>query len=575
MLQAAPLQAGDPRELSGYRLEGRLGEGAQGVVFLGRDRSGDQVAVKVLHARLAGDREARRRFLQELAAAKRVAGFGTAQVLDADVTGDRPYVVSEYVDGPSLQKLVVEQGPRSGGVLERLAVGTAMALAAIHHAGVVHRDFKPGNVLLGPDGPRVIDFGVSRALDSTATLTAGAVGTPAYMAPEQLGRGPVGPAADVFAWACTMVYAATGSPPFGNDTVAAVMTRVLTAEPDLSGLPAPLAGVVAACLAKDPTARPEIREVLDRVLGEPAGAAPTSTASVPPAPTATAVDTAPAAPPANAAAADPSAATVTRMVPPVPRQPDVVPTVPTGAVAESGGRRRRWLVPAGAVAVLAVLAGAGVWWLGGGSGQQKYTSLTDSGCRMVPAATVQKLVPEASVDRDGAGPENKATYFRAGCAWERTGDSSPIWRQLSIGVSVQLDLKDADLVDGAPTDGVRRAAADVASTRQDFASKANRTQDLGGGYVMYYGATAELTGIGDEAVVLSHHELAKDGAHYDPEVVEIDARLANAEIMVKYSSGANTGKRMLPTSEPAVRKQAETVARSLVNSLENCTGCTR
>ncbi|AEM85823.1 serine/threonine-protein kinase [Streptomyces violaceusniger] len=575
MLQAAPLQAGDPRELSGYRLEGRLGEGAQGVVFLGRDRSGNQVAVKVLHARQAGDREARRRFLQELAAAKRVAGFGTAQVLDADVTGDRPYVVSEYVDGPSLQKLVVEQGPRSGGVLERLAVGTAMALAAIHHAGVVHRDFKPGNVLLGPDGPRVIDFGVSRALDSTATLTAGAVGTPAYMAPEQLGRGTVGPAADVFAWACTMVYAATGSPPFGNDTVAAVITRVLTAEPDLSGLSAPLAGVVAVCLAKDPTARPGIREVLDRVLGEPAGDAPESTPSVPPAPTATAVDTAPAAPPASAAAADPSAATVTRMLPPAPPPPAVVPTVPTGAVAESGGRRRRWLVPAGAVAVLAVLAGVGVWWLGGGSGQQKYTSLTDSGCRMVPAATVQKLVPEASVDRDGAGPENKATYFRAGCAWERTGDSSPIWRQLSIGVSVQLDLKDADLVDGAPTDGVRRAAADVTSTRHDFASKANRTHDLGGGYVMYYGPTTELRGIGDEAVVLSHHELAKDGAHYDPEVVEIDARLANAEIMVKYSSGANTGKRMLPTSEPAVRKQAETVARSLVNSLKNCTGCIR
>ncbi|WP_150130607.1 serine/threonine-protein kinase, partial [Streptomyces sp. 150FB] len=318
MLKAAALQAEDPRELSGYRLEGRLGEGAQGIVFLGRDRSGDRVAVKVLHARLAGDPEARRRFLRELATAKRVAGFGTAQVLDGDATGDRPYVVSEYVDGPSLQKMVTEQGPHTGGALGRLAVGTAMALAAIHRAGVVHRDFKPGNVLLGPDGPRVIDFGVSRALDSTATLTVGAVGTPSYMAPEQLGGGSVGPAADVFAWACTMLYAATGAPPFGNDTVAAVMTRVLHAEPDLSGVPAPLAGVVAACLTKDPAARPGIREVLDRVLGEPAGGAAPSAPAVSPSPSGT------------AAGPDPAAATLTStsFPPPPSPPPAVVPRVP-------------------------------------------------------------------------------------------------------------------------------------------------------------------------------------------------------------------------------------------------------
>jgi hypothetical protein len=482
-----------------------------------------------------------------------------------------------------------------------------MALAAIHRAGVVHRDFKPGNVLLGPDGPRVIDFGVSRALDSTATLTAGAVGTPSYMAPEQLGTGTVGPAADVFAWACTMLYAATGSPPFGNDSVAAVMTRVLNAEPDLSGVPAPLAGVVAACLAKDPAARPGIREVLDRVLGEPADGAATSTPAVSPSPSgtatspavppatavdttpalppiadttptlppATAVDTGPAVAPPSAAGADPSAPTITSMPFPAPPPPGVVPTVQPDGAPGSGGRRRRWPALAGAVAVLAVLAGAGVWWLGGGGAQQKYTSLTDSGCRMVPAATVRKLVPEATVDEEGAGPEDKATYFRAGCAWERIGDSSPILRELTVEVSVELDMDDDDLLDGDPTDGVRRAKAGLTSTRKDFASKANRTQDLGGGYVTYYGPTAELSGIGDEAVVLSRHELARDGADYDPEVVEIDARLANARIMVKYSSGANTGKRMLPTSEPVVRKEAETVARSLLDSLKNCAGCTR
>ncbi|GHJ41106.1 serine/threonine-protein kinase [Streptomyces sp. TS71-3] len=592
MLEAAPLQPGDPGEVPGYRLEGRLGEGAQGVVFLGRDPAGGPAAVKVLHARLSGDDQARRRFLQEIAAAKHVAGFGTARVLDADASGDRPYVVSEYVDGPSLQKLVAEQGPRTGGALERLAVGTAMALTAIHRAGVVHRDLKPGNVLLGPDGPRVIDFGIARALAGAPTLTAGAVGTPAYMAPEQLGRGETGPAADVFAWACTMVYAATGAPPFGNDTVAAVMTRVLTAEPDLSGVPAPLAGVVAACLAKDPAARPGIRQVLDRVLGEPEGGGaasapvpPTATTvdSGPTAPSATAVDTGPHAPtattvdpsPAATAPPDPSAATVTRVPLSTPPPPTAPPAVPPAAESPAaGGKRRRWPVVVGGVAVLAVLAGAGVWWLGGGD-EQKYTKLTESGCRMVTAATARKLVPQAAVDHDGEGPDHeKASYIRSGCEWSRVGDAYPTLRQLSVSVLVELDMKDPDLVDGDPTDGIRRATADLDSDRKDFKAKADRTQDLGGGFVTYYGSTADLAGIGDEAVVISHHDLG-DGGAYDPEVVEIRARLANAEIDVQYMSAAKSGKRMIPTTGPEVQKLAETAAHDLVDSLRNCTECTR
>jgi predicted Ser/Thr protein kinase len=599
MLQAAPLQAGDPQSLSGYRLLGRLGEGAQGIVFLGQDPSGQQVAVKVLHARLAGDAEARRRFLGEIAAAKQVAGFGTAQVLDADASGDRPYVVSEYVAGPSLQKLVAEQGTRTGGALERLALGTAMALSAIHRAGVVHRDFKPGNVLLGPDGPRVIDFGIARALDSTVTLTAHAVGTPSYMAPEQLGRGTTGPAADVFAWGCTMVYAATGAPPFGNDTVAAVMTRILTSEPDLSGVPEPLAGVIAACLAKDQDARPTIRQVSDRVLGEHDGGARAggpAAPPAPPAPTATVVDTGPPAPAvagtgrptATVVDADPAAAlTVTQQGPVAPPSPSLgtppPPTapplgVPPADAPGAGKRRTRWLLPAGGAVVLAVLAGAGVWWLGGGQGadaSQKLTSLTESGCRMVPAATVRKLVPKASVDRDGEGPDHKAAYFESSCVWSATDGSSPAFRELSVGVTAELDMNDPDLVDGEPTDGLKRATADITSVRQDFRAKANRTDDLGGGYVTYYGPMAELKGIGDEAVVLSRHALAHEGSDYDPEIVEIHARLANALILVKYTSGDQTGRRMIPTSEPVVQKQAETVARELVASLAHCTECTR
>ncbi|WP_217711294.1 serine/threonine-protein kinase [Actinomadura sp. NAK00032] len=188
MPAAGALRPGDPERLGRYRLTGRLGEGGQGTVFLAEDEGGGhgRVAVKLLHGRLGDDPEARARFLRELDTAKRVAEFCTAAILDADAAGDRPYIVSEFVDGPSLHRVVTTEGPRTRGALERLAVGTATALVAIHRAGVVHRDFKPHNVLLGSDGPRVIDFGIARALDGATITVSGAIGTPAFMAPEQL-----------------------------------------------------------------------------------------------------------------------------------------------------------------------------------------------------------------------------------------------------------------------------------------------------------------------------------------------------------------------------------------------------
>ncbi|GAA0356936.1 protein kinase [Actinoallomurus spadix] len=268
MPDARPLQPGDPDRLGSYEVTGRLGEGGQGTVYLGRSAAGDPVAIKLLRGDLAQDDTARGRFLRELSAVKRVARFCTAQVLEADVDGDRPYIVSEYVPGPSLQQLVTSESPRSGAELERLAIGTVTALVAIHQAGIVHRDFKPQNVLIGPDGPRVIDFGIAKALDAAATMTNSAIGTPAYMAPEQLTGKEITPAADIFAWGSTMVYAATGIAPFGQDTVMAVINRILSEPPDLGGVQDPLRAIVADCLAKDPAARPTAQQLLMRLLGE-------------------------------------------------------------------------------------------------------------------------------------------------------------------------------------------------------------------------------------------------------------------------------------------------------------------
>ncbi|MBB6343641.1 serine/threonine protein kinase [Nonomuraea muscovyensis] len=259
MPNAEPLREGDPASVGPYRLAGRLGVGGQGVVYLAQAPNGAPVAVKVLRDGVTGDE----RFAEEIAAARRVEPLYVAQVLDAGVTG-RPYVVTEYVDGPSLR----EAGPQAGADLQRLAVATATALAAIHRAGLVHRDFKPANVLLGAGGPRVTDFGLSAVFDGGGAATGGLAGTPAYMAPEQLAGHPGGPAADVFAWAAVMVVAATGVPPFGDDSLAAVVGRILHQEPRLGGLPKPLHPVVAACLVKDPTARPAMRDVLPRLLAD-------------------------------------------------------------------------------------------------------------------------------------------------------------------------------------------------------------------------------------------------------------------------------------------------------------------
>ncbi|MFG2001020.1 protein kinase [Spirillospora sp. NPDC048911] len=269
MPDPAPLQPGDPDRVGVYRLLGCLGSGGQGVVYLGESPTGERVAIKVLHVRLSGDPRARDRFVREIDASRRVSPFCTARVLDVDTSGDRPYVVSEYVDGVSLARLVMDEGPRDPGALQRLAIATLTALVAIHQAGIVHRDFKPGNVLCGPDGPRVIDFGIARVLDATTMQTTGALGTPAFMSPEQILAGDVGAPSDMFSWAATMAYAALGRSLFGNDNIAAVTYRILNEPPDLGvAMGEPLRGLLTACLAKEPGERPTAQQALLSLLGQ-------------------------------------------------------------------------------------------------------------------------------------------------------------------------------------------------------------------------------------------------------------------------------------------------------------------
>jgi serine/threonine protein kinase len=256
-----------------YRLLGRIGCGGQGCVYLGQASTGPEVAVKVLHLGRADDAAARRRFARGLSAARAVPAEHTAVVYEADLDGDVPYMVIEYIHGPSLQQAVEERGPITGTPLRRLATQMATAMVAIHEAEVVHRDFKPANVLLGSDGARVVDFGIAQAAEATELASSVVMGTLAYMAPEQFGGKPAGPAADVWAWAATVVFAASGRPPYGETGgMPAVMHRIIHDPPHLAPLDDPLRAIVGRCLAKDPAERPTAWWVLQTLLAR--GAVP-------------------------------------------------------------------------------------------------------------------------------------------------------------------------------------------------------------------------------------------------------------------------------------------------------------
>ncbi|MER0246260.1 serine/threonine-protein kinase, partial [Streptomyces sp. HSW2009] len=251
-------EAEDPQYAGHYRLEGRLGSGGMGVVHLARSPSGMRLAVKVVHAEFAADPEFRARFRQEVTAARRVSGAFTAPVVDADPNAERPWMATLYIPGPTLAEHVKRNGPLAPDEVRRLAAGLAEALRDIHRAGVVHRDLKPSNVLLAADGPRVIDFGISRPSDSDLrTETGKLIGTPPFMAPEQFQRPrEVGPAADMFTLGSVLVHAATGRGPFGSDSPYIVAYQVVHNEADLDGVSPDLLPLIRSCLAKNPVDRP-------------------------------------------------------------------------------------------------------------------------------------------------------------------------------------------------------------------------------------------------------------------------------------------------------------------------------
>ncbi|XVV09520.1 serine/threonine protein kinase [Actinoplanes sp. CA-131856] len=347
-----PLRPRDPARLGSYELVGRLGEGGMGTVYLATSPAGVLVAVKVVRADLAHDDEFRRRFRSEVARVRQVPPFCTAEVLDADPDAEHPYLVCEYVDGPTLAEVVEERGPLTAANLHSVAIGVATALTAIHGAGVIHRDLKPRNVLLAPGSPKVIDFGIARAMGAPSDNTAASqmVGTVAYMAPERFGDAdvPITAAADVFSWGSVVAYAGIGKTPFGGDSPPVTAGRILTSPPDLEGLSGPLRDLVAYTLEKDPANRPTARELLDLLVAGPSR----------PAATAAALSDQP-----DLRVAAAKAQSVTGLMPKGYEEDSII-TVPISAAGPPASepepeRGRRWFMPvAVALLVLAVIAGA-------------------------------------------------------------------------------------------------------------------------------------------------------------------------------------------------------------------------
>ncbi|MFJ5921244.1 PQQ-binding-like beta-propeller repeat protein [Kitasatospora sp. NPDC092948] len=447
-----PLDGMDPRQVGPYALVGRLGAGGMGAVYLGRSVGGRAVAVKVVRPELAEDAEFRQRFRQEVAAARRVSGAFTAPVVDADPEAALPWMATAFVPGLALRQAVERHGPLPVATVRTLAAGLAEALGEVHGAGLIHRDLKPGNVLLALDGPHVIDFGISRAADAEGLTTTGSViGSAPYMSPEQALGEPLTPAADVFSLGSTVAYAALGRNLFGEGAGAAVLFRIVNTEPELGELPADLRTLVAACLAKNPAHRPTPRQLVAHVAlaGHPAG----PDGWLPP-----------------TVATDVRAVRAVLTAAPAP--PPMPPRAPESATAPvdrppSRGPRRRTLLALGGGVLAAGAAGAAYALIDRGRGSA-------SGKQAAPPVRPSADVPEAvplwqnhqvtlpcvqllSLDGAVVGITTRQT-------WAVDGDGKPKWTldDATAGLTFALDSTQPHPV--AAFDGHRIQLAGMGST---------------------------------------------------------------------------------------------------------------
>lgn len=363
-MAVTPLEPNDPQRLGDFQLTGRLGAGGMGVVYLGEDPSGRMVAVKLVRTDLAHDPTFRERFKREVEALRRVSGPRVAALVAADTEAPQPYLVVEYIDGPTLADSVAAKGPLDGPRLRALAAALAEALVLIHEVGVIHRDLKPSNVILAADQPMLVDFGIAAAAGSMPlTMVGTVIGSAGWMAPEQAAGEVSTPAVDVFTWASLVAFAGTGRPPFGMGGPEEVTTRILSGEPDLAGLPQEVRPFVEAAFIKDPLRRPSARAVLSGLVG---GADEASTDELveettnliehtwvlPVTGWPAAGDATPVQPPADSPP------------PPVAAAAAAAPSTPPPA----GGGRRLWpIVLIVALVCLALGAGAALLLAGGGS----------------------------------------------------------------------------------------------------------------------------------------------------------------------------------------------------------------
>ncbi|MFC5753130.1 protein kinase domain-containing protein [Actinomadura rugatobispora] len=377
-----PLQPGDPSGVGGYRILARLGAGGMGVVYLARSPGGRLAALKLIRPDSADDPGFRERFRREIAAAGKVSGLYTAPVLDADADAPQPWFAAAFVPAPTLKEAVQDGGALPEPAVRALGAGLAEALQAVHEAGLVHRDLKPGNILLAEDGPKIIDFGVAKVVDATQiTRTGGMIGTLAYLAPEQItGAKDAGPRADVFALGGVLVYAATGARPFGEGDPGALLYEIMYGEPGLDGLPASLRSTLAACLEKEPAERPSLADVLAALTP----ADPSALISP-----ALRRDLAAREAEANRISSGP-----VTLPPPLPRIEETVP---------GGLRRRRVLgLAAGtAVAVTGIGAGTAAWALAGGRSRPAEPAPRGTALAAAPAPA-WTFVPPAPVASDAS-----------------------------------------------------------------------------------------------------------------------------------------------------------------------------